>query len=211
MASTPHPLDRLWRTFISGLVTVIPILVTVYLLIWASRTAERFFRPLVKLVLPDAWYVPGLGIAVAVVSVLLVGAFLQAWLFERLVGLGDRVLERIPLVKTIYTGVRDLMQFLSSSREESQMRQVVLVRVQEDIHVIGFVTDDRPQRTLPELAEETGDDTDLVSVYLPMGYQIGGYTLYLPRDRVRSLDLTIEEAMRLVLTAGVNRPARRGG
>lgn len=211
MASTPHLLDRLWRTFISGLVTVIPILVTVYLLVWASLTAERFFRPIVTLVLPEAWYLPGLGIAVAVVFVLLVGAFLQAWLFERLVGLGDRLLERIPLVKTIYTGVRDLLQFLSSSREEDGIRQVALVRVQEDIHVIGFVTDDRPQRALPELATEAGDDAELVSVYLPMGYQIGGYTLYLPRDRIRPLDLSIEEAMRLVLTAGVNRPARRGG
>lgn len=202
--------NHLWSVFVSGLVTVIPIAVTLYLVVWASRSAEHFFGAVVKLVIPDGWYIPGLGIAMAIGFVLLVGAFLRAWLVDQVLRLGDRLLERIPLVQTIYTGVRDLMRFLSNSREQSKVRQAVLVQIQDDIHVIGFVTDDEPATVLPELNEDD-DGEERVSVYLPMGYQIGGYTLYLPRSRLRPLNLGIEEAMRMVLTAGVNRPARPGG
>jgi uncharacterized membrane protein len=199
-------MDQLCRTFVSGLVTIIPVAVTAYLVLWAGRSAERFFGNIAKTVLPETWYVPGLGIFMAIVFVLLVGAFLKAWLFEKLLGLGERLLERIPLVQTIYTSLRDLLQFLSGAREESRLRQVALVEIQSGVYAIGFITDERPEIGLPELAGE--DTEDRVAVYLPMGYQIGGYTLYLPRSRLRPLDMGIEEAMRMVLTASVNRPAR---
>lgn len=204
MSVLSRPVDRLWRTFVSGLVAIIPVAVTVYLVVWAGRTAERFFGDIAKSVLPESWYMPGLGIVLAIAFVLLVGAFLKAWLFGKLIELGERLLESIPLVQTIYTSVRDLLQFLSGAREESKMRQVALVEIQSGVYAIGFITDEHPETGLPELA---GDDAeDRVAVYLPMGYQIGGYTLYLPRSRLRPLDIGIEEAMRMVLTASVNRP-----
>lgn len=197
--------QRLWRMFLAGLVAVLPLAITIAVLVWLVRAAESYFGGIARVVLPADWYVPGLGVALAIGVVLLVGLLLNAWLVSRLVALGERVLERIPLVKTLYTALRDLLRFFARAGEGDDLKQVVSVEMQPDVHVIGFVTDDDAGRGLPELAR---DDDRLVSVYLPMGYQVGGYTLYLPASRLRPLDLSIEEAMRVVLTAGVNRPRR---
>lgn len=205
---TAKLLRSAWRTFLSGLVTVLPVAVTVYVVWWLARSAESVFGGMARFVLPAGWYVPGIGLLMAVGVVFLVGAFLNAWLFSRLVALGEQTLERIPVIKTVYGGLRDLFRFLSGAGAESELRKVVSVELQADVSVIGFVTDDDAGRGLPELARE--DDDRLVAVYLPMGYQVGGYTLYLPASRLKPLDLSIEEAMRVVLTAGVNRPARAG-
>jgi len=195
-----------WRTFLSGLATVLPAAITLYVVWWLVRTAESLFGGMARLVLPSGWYVPGIGFVMAVAIVFLVGAFLNAWLFGRLFRFGEHLLERIPLVKTLYTGVRDLLDFFARARKGGDLQHVVSVELQPDVHVIGFVTDSDAGRGLPELAR-TAEDR-LVAVYLPMGYQVGGYTLYLPVGRLTRLDLSVEEAMRVVLTAGINRPQR---
>jgi uncharacterized membrane protein len=199
-----------WRTFLSGLVTVLPVAVTAYLVWWLVRTSESLFGGMARVVLPTDWYFPGLGLVLAIGLVFLVGAFLNAWLFRVLVELGERVVERIPIIKTIYGGVRDLFRFLSTSGTTGESKTVVSVEIQSDVWLVGFVTDHDAAQTLPEVSGGD-DDVPLVAVYLPMGYQVGGYTLYLPASRVQSLDLSVEEAMRMVLTAGIDRPARTHG
>lgn len=202
-------IDYCWRTFLAGLATVLPIAVTVYVIIWLAELAESVFGVMARFVLPDGWYIPGIGVVMGIALVFLVGVFINAWLVSGLLSLGERLLERIPLVKTLYSGLRDVSRFLSRSRSDSDLKHVVSVEVQPDVHLIGFVTDDEAARGLPELAR--GDDDRLVAVYLPMGYQVGGYTLYLPASRLKTLDLRVDDAMRMVLTAGINRPARGPG
>lgn len=202
--------QSLWGTFLSGLATVLPIAITLYLLAWLATAAESLFGVLPKFILPEGWYVPGMGIALGVVVVFLVGAFIKAWVFSWLFAQGERLVENIPVVKTIYTGIRDLLDFLSNARARGDLKRVVSVEIQSGVSLIGFVTDDNAGDAFPQLASQEGGDDHLVSVYLPMGYQVGGYTLYLPASRLTTLDLTVEEAMRVVLTAGVNRPRRQG-
>jgi len=201
-------LQSAWRTFLAGLAAVLPTALTIYVIVWLLRTAESAFGGLARLLLPTGWYVPGTGVLLAVVLVFAVGACLHAWLVSWLAGLGERALERIPVVKTVYTGIRDLTRFFSRGGEH-EARHVVSVEVQPGVHLVGFVTDERADEGLPELARDDGER--LVAVYLPMGYQVGGYTLYLPASRLTTLELSVEEAMRVVLTAGVTRPHRGGG
>lgn len=198
--------DYCWRTFLVGLATVLPIALTLYVVVWLAGVAESVFGVLARAVLPQGWYLPGLGVLMGVALVFLLGAFINAWLVSHLLTFGQRLLERIPVVKTIYGGLRDLSSFLSRGQKERDLQRVVSVEIQPEVHVIGFVTDDAAARAVPELARE-GEDP-LVSVYLPMGYQVGGYTLYLPASRLTPLDLRVQDAMRMVLTAGINRPAR---
>lgn len=201
-------IDYCWRTFLAGLATLLPIAITLYAVWWLVHWAERFFGGIARVLLPEGWYLPGTGFVLAVGVVFLFGVFLNAWLFSRLVAFGEGVLERIPVVKTLYTGLRDLSRFLSRRRERSDLKHVVSIEIQPDTHMLGFVTDKDAGRSLPELAR-SGEDP-LVAVYVPLGYQIGGHTLYLPASRLTQIDLSIEEAMRVVLTAGVNRPQRAG-
>jgi len=205
-------LSRAWRTFLSGLVTVLPLAVTVYLIYWLGRLAESAFGGFARLLLPKGWYVPGFGVLLAAVAIFAIGVFMQQVVFSRLVEIAEGMLGRIPVVKTIYTAVRDTLDFISSASRRRDLKRVVLVELQKNTHVIGFVTDDQPAQVLPELLGDGEDGiSPLVSVYMPMSYMVGGYTVYLPSDRLKPLDLSIEEAMRVALTAGVNRPRRTGG
>lgn len=199
-----RPLARLWRTFLTGLVPIIPLVVTGYVVYWLFTTVDSLFDDIGQALLPPGWYFPGLGLIFAVLAVLALGAVLNAWVYGRLVlKLGNRLLERIPLIKTVYSGVRDLMLFVARP-PDADNRHVVLVTLPGDIRLIGFITDTAPAQAVPELTLDDGET--VVAVYLPMSYQIGGYALYLPERCLQRLEMPVEEAMRMVLTAGMNRP-----
>jgi uncharacterized membrane protein len=203
MTESRSQLALVWRTFLTGLVAVVPLGVTLYVGYWLFVTADSVFSGIGERLLPAGWYFPGLGIVAAVLTVLVLGAVLNRWLFGRvLLRVSNNVLERIPLVKTVYSGVRDLMLFVSRPPDDDR-RHVVLVTMPGGIRLVGFITDTAPAQGLPEL--DAGDDEPVVAVYLPMSYQIGGYTLYLPERYLQRLDMPVEAAMRMVLTAGMNR------
>lgn len=201
---------RHWRTFLSGLVAVLPLAITLYLIYWLGHLAESAFGGFARLLLPDGWYVPGFGILLAAAAIFAIGMFMQQVVFSRLVEYTEELLARIPIVKTVYTAIRDTLDFLTRASQRSDLKRVVMVELQADIRVIGFVTDDHTAEVLPEIVHDPGehDENPLVSVYMPMSYMIGGYTLYLPSSRLTPIDISIEEAMRVALTAGVNRPHR---
>lgn len=205
-------LSRVWRTFLSGLVAVLPLAITLYLIYWLGRLAESAFGGFARLLLPDDWYVPGLGILLAAAVIFAIGVFVQQVVFSRLVAIAEDLLSRIPVVKTVYNTVRDTLDFISSASQRRDLKRVVLIELQDKVRVIGFVTDDQADQVMPELAADREEEggSPLVSVYLPMSYMVGGYTVYLPSDRLTPLDISIEEAMRVALTAGVNRPRRAG-
>lgn len=205
-------LSRVWRTFLSGLVAVLPLAITLYLIYWLGRLAESAFGGFARLLLPDDWYVPGLGILLAAAVIFAIGVFVQQVVFSRLVAIAEDLLSRIPVVKTVYNTVRDTLDFISNASQRRDLKRVVLIELQDKVRVIGFVTDDQADQVMPELAADREEEggSPLVSVYLPMSYMVGGYTVYLPSDRLTPLDISIEEAMRVALTAGVNRPRRAG-
>jgi uncharacterized membrane protein len=199
-----RPLVRLWRTFLTGLVPIIPVLVTGYVVYWLFTAADSLLSGVGQALLPPGWYFPGLGLIFAVLTVLALGAVLNAWVYGRLaLKLGNRLLERIPLIKTVYGGVRDLMLFVARP-PDADSRHVVLVTLPGDIRLIGFITDAAPAEAVPELALDDGET--VLAVYLPMSYQIGGYTLYIPERCLQRLEMPVEAGMRMVLTAGMNRP-----
>lgn len=197
---------HLTSTFLRGLGVVLPIALTLYLVVWTLRAAEALMRPLTLLLLPsNVAYVPGSGLALAVVLVYLTGLLVQLFVFEWMVGLSQRVLERTPLVKSIYNAANDFMGYFARRPSEAASR-VVNVKLAEDLSIVGFITDPDPAALrAPE------DPADRVAVYLPMSYQLGGYTLLVPRDRLRALDLGVEDAMRRVLMGGVGGAANPAG
>jgi len=199
-----RPLVRLWRAFLTGLVPIIPLVVTGYVVYWLFTAADALFAGIAQALLPPGWYFPGLGLVFAVLAVLALGAVLNTWVYGQLaLRLGNRLLERIPLIKTVYGGVRDLMLFVARP-PDPDARHVVLVTLPGDIRLIGFITDTAPAQAVPELALDDGET--VLAVYLPMSYQIGGYTLYVPERCLQRLEMPVEEGMRMVLTAGMNRP-----
>lgn len=203
----PEP-GVVWRTFLKGLVVVLPVVVTVAVLVWLAASLERVLGGLLRLLLPDALYLPGMGIAAGIVLIFAAGVAMQVWFTRKLLLLAERVVERIPLAKTIYSGARDVMRFLSRSSESRELDQVVLVSLPEGMTMVGFVTDARGV-IMDGVAERDADDDPSIAVYFPMSYQIGGFTAFVPRSRVQRVEMGIQEAMRWVLTAGVSTGAPR--
>jgi uncharacterized membrane protein len=191
-------LKSMSKTFFTGLITILPVVLTLYLLYWLVVSAETALGSAIRLVLPEELYWPGMGTIAALLVVFLVGVLMHAYVVQRLFAWAEQVLYHVPVIKTVYRSIRDFFDYFSPARKD-EFQQVVAVSIGETgMQVIGFVTQAVPER-LPE--DYRGDDS--VLVYMPMSYMIGGYAVLMPRSAVRPLDMSMEEAMRFTLTAGV--------
>ena len=178
------------------MVAILPIGLTIYVVYWLGVTTETLLSGPLKWLLPPGIYRPGMGLIAGFLLLFVVGLLVNAYVVRRVLGLGESLLLRVPVVKTVYASIRDLTSLVNTQGRKRELERVVLVRFGPG-RVIGFVTQDTV--LLPGLR----DAGDLVAVYLPMSYQIGGYTVYLPRDQVEATDLSVEQAMRIVITGGL--------
>ncbi len=190
-------MGQLTSTFLRGLGVVLPLALTAWILVWFVTGTESLLRPMFTFIIPEEYYLPGLGLALGFIVVYATGVLVQLFIIKRIWEALERLLERIPLVKTVYTALNDFFDIFSRNRSDDAAT-VVSVDVGGGALLIGFVTDDTPRAM-----RVSGSSEDRIAVYLPMSYQIGGYTLLVTRDKVTELDLGVEEAMRMVLTAGI--------
>ena len=182
-------------TLITGIITVLPIVLTIYLLYWLAVSSERVMGTALRWALPEVVYFPGLGTIAGLVVVFFVGLLMKAVLVRKLFSFGEEILYHLPIIKTVYRAIRDLFDFFSPKKEH--FGRVVVVKF-NNMEIIGFITQEDPER-LPESFR----DRDSVLVYIPMSYMIGGFTLLIPKADVRPCQMNMEEAMRFALTAGI--------
>jgi uncharacterized membrane protein len=187
---------RIWNTMLKGLVALLPLGLTVYLVYWLAVAAETLFSRLLKLVIPQSAYWPGLGLIAGLVVLFLAGLAVNAYVVRRALRLSDELFARIPVVKTFYVAIRDFMTFFPTASKGSDLKRVVLVPFGPG-KAIGFVT----AESSTALGVAAGDE--LVAVYLPMSYMIGGYTVFLPRQAIEPTPLSVEAGMRIALMGGV--------
>jgi uncharacterized membrane protein len=187
---------KLGSILLKGLVTILPIGLTVYFVYWLGVTTEGLLSKPIKLAVGQENYWPGMGLVMGFLLLFLVGLAVNAFLVRRVLGMGEDLLLRVPVVKTVYSAIRDMTRLVNTDKKKGDLDRVVTVETQVG-RLIGFVTQEHAN-TLG-----IGGGEDLVAVYLPMSYQIGGYTVYLPRSKLGETDLTVEQAMRIVLTGGV--------
>ncbi|MEO8543311.1 MAG: DUF502 domain-containing protein [Betaproteobacteria bacterium] len=191
------------RYFFRGLIAFLPLALTVYLLYLFVAGAESaaiwLIRPLI-----GNFYVPGIGILVGVGFVLALGFLVSQPITARLLSWVELPFTRLPVVKSIYTSLKNFADYFSP--QEQRVQQVVIVRMPDrDLAMVGLVTRQDMDGLPGPLAR-----ADRVAVYLPMGYMIGGYTVFVPRSWTEPIDMTVEEAMRSSLIAWMapGRPAQ---
>jgi len=193
---------------LNGFVVVAPVLITVYVVVAALLGLDRLVRaalkpiwlgPLTKLSERLGWEgpLPGIGIIVGVAAIYAIGLLARSWLFGGLIRLGEKIVDRIPLVKSVYSAVRDLLQFLGGGKEEERGKPAIVASEDGKVQLLGLITQEQPEKFLPGAEGR-------VAVYLPMSYQLGGYTVFMNRDAVQEIEgLTVEDLLKLSLTAGV--------
>jgi len=178
-----------------GMLAVVPALVTLYALIWLFTTLEGLLGTPLRAMLGEKLYVPGTGLFLAVGLLIGIGVLIDLYVGRWVVDKMEAMIDRVPVVKSIYGAVRDLLQFAIPGKDEAA-RRVVAWECKPGVWMVGFVTG-------PAFVTVGEDEQERVSVYFPMSYQIGGYTFLLPESEVTTLDMTVEDAMKGVLTAGV--------
>ena len=193
------------RICLTGMLTVLPVLATVYPVVSLVTGAERFVGKQLMWLIPDEYYRTGMGLLLAITAIFAVGLLMHALLFRKLFGWAERLLLEIPLVRSVYGALRDLFG-LFAGHEGDQALQVVSVTLPgTGMRALGFVT----RRDFAGLPEGIGREGE-IAVYLPMSYQIGGYTLFMPREQAVPVDMSREDAMKFILTAGL-KSARGAG
>lgn len=199
---TGYPMKLVYRYFFRGLIAFLPLALTVYLLYLfvagAESAAVWLIRPLI-----GNFYVPGIGILAGVGVVLALGFLVSQPITARLLSWVELPFTRLPVVRSIYTSLKNFADYFSP--HEQRVQQVVLVRMPDrELAMVGLVTRQDMEGLPAPLASE-----DRVAVYLPMGYMIGGYTVFVPRSWTEPIDMTVEEAMRSSLIAWMapGRPA----
>ncbi|TFL13891.1 DUF502 domain-containing protein [Pusillimonas caeni] len=199
-------MKNLSKYFIRGLIAILPVALTLYLLYiflaWSETLAYTLLGPIIGDI-----YVPGMGLAVAVLLIIALGYLLSLRRIRRMVIIFELPFNNIPVVKSIYSSVKSFADYFSPGGGSQGTQQVVLLRLPDQpVELVGLVTrhgvEDLPEGFI------TGER---VAVYLPMGYMIGGYTLFVPKDWVHPIDMSVEEAMRSSLIAWMARsgPASR--
>jgi len=184
-------------TIITGIITILPIVLTIYLLYWLVVSSEQVMGTALRWALPEIIYFPGLGTIVGLVLVFIVGLLMKAVLVRQLFAFSEEILYHLPIIKTVYRAIRDLFDFFSPKKEN--FGRVVIVNF-NNMEVIGFITQEDPHR-LPESFRKP----DSVLVYIPMSYMIGGFALLISEGNRRPRHKDMEEALRFVPAPGGNR------
>jgi uncharacterized membrane protein len=187
---------KIWNTMLKGLVALLPVGLTVYLVYWLAVAAEGIFSRILRVVIPDRFYWPGLGLIAGLALLYAAGLAVNAYVVRRALRASDDLFARIPVVKTLYVAIRDFMRFFPSSGKGGDLQRVVLVPAGPG-RIIGFVTAESCA------ALGIGGDEDTVAVYLPMSYMVGGYTVFVPRHLLEPTSLSVEAGMRIALMGGV--------
>lgn len=192
-------MKKIGTLFLQGLIAILPIALTLYLIYWLATSAESVLGRGIQYVIPEGYYKPGMGVATGFMLTLGIGVLLKIWVFRKVFSLGETLLQQIPGIKSLYGSVRDLVGFFDSSKEKGFDKTVMVAVGDEDTRLMGLVTRD----DFADLPEGIGDE-QTVAVYLPMSYQLGGFTIMVPKNKTQPVDMTVDQAMQFVLTAGVS-------
>ena len=178
-------MKRLSQYFLRGLLFLVPLVVTLYVIYWVFIKIDGVLN------LP----VPGLGFIVTIVFITLVGFGASNFLTRNLVHLVDRIFARLPLVKMIYTAIKDLVNaFVGDKKSFNRPVQVVIDR-ESNLRVIGFAT----RESLDSIGIK-----DSMAVYLPQSYNFAGNLIIVDREQIIPMSADPGEVMKLIVSGGVS-------
>ncbi|MEJ2394765.1 MAG: DUF502 domain-containing protein [Candidatus Thiodiazotropha sp.] len=193
------------RYLVAGLLVWLPLGATVFVIRLLVGWMDQSLLLLPQQFRPDnllGFHIPGLGVVLSLLILLLTGLVAANLFGRKLVGLWEQLLSRIPLVRSVYSAVKQLVETMFADNGKS-FRKVVLVEFpRRGLWTLAFLTSDEQG----EVQQATG--RDVVSVYIPTTPNpTGGYFVLVPREDVRELDISVDEGLKLLLSMGAVNPA----
>jgi uncharacterized membrane protein len=202
-----HLVTRLRGYLLTGLIVVGPVAITLYVVWWFITLIDAWVKPLIPpQYLPDAYLpfnVPGVGLIFGVFGLMVVGA-LTANLFGRsLVSYGEVMLARMPIVRSVYRTLKQIFETVLSKDGGSFKRVGLIEFPRRGLYCIVFLAGDPP----PEIEEKIGNGDPMITVFMPNGPNpTTGFIVFVQSSEVIPLDLSVEDAAKLVVSAGLVAP-----
>ncbi len=179
------------KYFLRGLLICVPILVTVFILLWAFTGLDKIFRGMLGML---GIKIPGIGILATISAIFLIGLLASNFMGRKLFGLVEKIFTKLPLVKLLYGSIKDIVEAFAG--EEKKFDKPVIASLgQSGAKVMGFVTN----QTLENIGM-----TDYVAVYLPQSYNFAGNVLLFKKESIQSLDIDSSKAMSFIVSGGVS-------
>ncbi|KKO45385.1 membrane protein [Arsukibacterium ikkense] len=187
------------KSLLKGLAIILPLIITIEVLRWLLTMVESGLAPVLQLMLPGEWYLPGMAILGFVLVCIAIGYSTRWPSFDWLWQLPGKILMRLPGTKQVYGMLQDIIDVMSGKNFTDG--SVVMVKLpSSEIELIGIVTKHggQPHDRMSSLMQQ-----DQLAVFLPMAYNVGGYTVVVPRSCTRNIDMKPAEALQLVLSGGL--------
>ena len=198
---------RLRGYFLTGLIVVGPVAITIYVVWWFINLVDAWVKPIIpRAYLPETYLpfnVPGVGLIVGIFGLMMVGA-LTANLFGRtIVSHGEMMLDRMPVVRGVYRLVKQIFTTVFSKSGTSFKRVGLIEFPRRGLYCIVFLAGDPPV----EVEDKIGGGNPLITVFMPNGPNpTTGFIVFVPASEVITLDLAVEDAAKLVVSAGLVGP-----
>jgi uncharacterized membrane protein len=177
-------MKRLTKYFFEGLLVLIPLVATIYVVYAVFNKIDHLFR----------FRIPGMGFVVTILTITFVGFISSNFLTRKLVGLVDKVFKKLPVVKMIYTSVKDLIGAFVGDTKSFDKPVLVTLSPGSNIQAIGFIT---------RASLENIGFADKVAVYLPQSYNFAGNLIVVPGDQVTPLSVDSGDIMAFIVSGGV--------
>lgn len=193
-----HILRTLQRVFVSGILVVVPVTVTVYVLYFLFQKVDGLLSPLFLKYL--GYSVPGMGVLATLILIFAVGIIVRNVLGSRLFGLGELIFVRTPLVRAVYTAAKQLLEAVTSTERTAFNRAVLIEYPRNGVFTIGFAAS-RPRLRL------SGEEERMVTVFIPSTpTPVTGSVVLVRESEVYDLTMTTEEAIKYIVSGGFAAP-----
>jgi len=200
-------LTRIRNYFLTGLVVAAPIGITIYITRWFIELVDYWFLPLLpEQYRPESYIpfsIPGTGLIIAFIVLTLLGAFTANFFGRAILNSGERLVNRMPVVRSIYGALKQIFETVVSQSKTSFREAALIEYPRRGLYALVFIT----TSTKGEVSDKAPTDDGLVSVFLPTTPNpTSGFLLFVPKNDIIPLDMTIEEAAKLIISAGLVEP-----
>ena len=204
---------RIRNIFITGILITVPVAFTLFILNFLFKLLDDlvvpwFIKTLIEIgtPLPENFRLPGLGLILIVLLIFVIGVLTKSFLGGKLVQLGEMIVDRIPVVRTLYTGAKQVVTTIAEA-DTKAFRKVVLVEFpRKGIYSVGFITG----TTKGEVQELT--DANLVNVFVPTTPNpTSGFLVFVPNEDIIDLTMTVEDGIKFIISVGIVTPEYHQG
>lgn len=195
-----HLLQHVWLLLLSGFFTILPIIITVGLITISLRVITRWITPLHRFLPTAISHIPYIEFVLIIAGLLLLGIIMRIFIFRSIIHAFEHLFSKIPLIRPVYLGIKQLVQAFSLQDKISFKKVVLIEFPRKEVYSIGFLTSELPQELAPS-------NEKFVNIFLPTTPNpTSGYFIIIPEKDIKIINITRQAAMAMIISGGIIQP-----